>query len=445
MFAKCLPSFRLWLTCSHHSNFGSMATIKFQLRSEVNRPVAIYVYLSMGRGNFLRCRTGFNIVPKDWSTVKGFPKATDEENKVLKEKLKALEAFILDKINEAQGKGTSIDKAFLEQKVDECFNRVKASDKTLVINHVHHIIDNAQTRKIKGRNKIGLSDNTLKNYQTYLKILENYEKHLRKPIHFMDIDFHFVERFKTWLINKQKYSVNHSGKSIAFLKSISMDAERSGVAVNPFVHQIEAFSEANEDRYIITLSFQELDKIWEKPLKREALINARKWLLLGCEIGQRVEDLLKITEKSIRQTVHGSFIDLRQQKTKKEVTIPVNGRAQKVIQDGFPYRISEQKFNEYIKAIALEAGLDELVKGKKYDKDTQRKVLGDYPKHELITSHACRRSFATNYYKKMPTTILMTITGHSKESTFLAYINKPKDTDENARLFMDHFKRMEMV
>lgn len=445
MFAKCLPSFFLWLTCSYHSHSKYMATIKFQLRSKVNRPVPIYVYLSMGRGSFTRCKTGFSIHPQNWSTVKSFPKSTDEVNKRLIEKLKALESFILDKINEAQGKGISIDRVFLEQKVDECFNRVKASDKTLVTNHVHHIIDNAQTRKIKGRNKIGLSDNTLKNYQTYLKILENYEKHLRKPIHFMDIDFHFVERFKTWLINKQKYSINHSGKSIAFLKSIAIDAERSGVAVNPFVHQIEAFSEANEDRHIITLSFQELEEIRKAALKREALINARKWLLLGCEIGQRVEDLLKVTDKNIRQTPGGPVIDLKQQKTKKDVTIPVNGRAYQAIQDGFPYRISEQKFNGYIKDISLEAGLDELVKGKKYDKDIQRKVLGDFSKHELITSHTCRRSFATNYYKKMPTTILMTITGHSKESTFLSYINKPKDTDENARLFMDYFKRMEMV
>src|SRR5690606_37776197 len=198
---------------------------------------------------------------------------------------------------------------------------------TLVTNHVLHIIDNAQTRKIKGRNRLGMSVNTLKNYQTYLKILENYEKHLRKPIHFKNIDFHFVEKFKTWLIKKQHYSTNHAGKSIAFLKSIAKDAERSGIAVNPFIHRIEAFSEANEDRHIITLSFQELEEIRNTELKREALINARKWLLLGCEIGQRVEDLLKITGKNIRQTPDGPVIDLKQQKTKKEVTIPVNGRA----------------------------------------------------------------------------------------------------------------------
>lgn len=422
-----------------------MATIKFQIRSKANKHVPVYFYLSLGRGSFFRLRTGFSILPKNWSDVKGFPKANDEENKRLTERLKSLESYLMEKLNEAQAKGTSINNGFLEAQVNECFNRVKYTDKTLFRNHIQHIIDTAPTRKIKGKNKIGLSENTLKNYRSFLGLIDTYEKHLRKPIQFMDIDFNFVEGFKNWLIKNQTYSVNHAGKSIGFLKSISIDAEKHGNAVNPYVHKIEVFSEPNEDRFIITLTFQELDQIRKTELKREALINARKWLLLGCEIGQRVEDLLRITEKNMRHTVHGIFIDLKQNKTKKDVTIPVTDKAMEIIREGFPYRISDQNFNDYIKDIAEEAKLNEMVKGKKYDKVTKRKILGFFPKHELITSHACRRSFATNYYKKIPTTILMDITGHTKESTFLAYINKPKDKDENARLFLDMMKNVSRV
>jgi hypothetical protein len=40
----------------------------------------------------------------------------------------------------------------------------------------------------------------------------------------------------------------------------------------------------------------------------------------------------------------------------------------------------------------------------------------------LITSHTTKRSFATNYFEKIETPILMEITGHSRESTFLSYI-----------------------
>jgi len=36
----------------------------------------------------------------------------------------------------------------------------------------------------------------------------------------------------------------------------------------------------------------------------------------------------------------------------------------------------------------------------------------------------------------------MEITGHAKESTFLEYINKPKDKDANAKLFLKLVKEM---
>ena len=79
---------------------------------------------------------------------------------------------------------------------------------------------------------------------------------------------------------------------------------------------------------------------------------------------------------------------------------------------------------------------------KVYNPKTKRKEVGIYPKYELITSHICRRSFATNYYKHIPTPILMEITQHSKEETFYSYIGKPKDKDANAKLFVKLVKEM---
>ena len=37
-----------------------------------------------------------------------------------------------------------------------------------------------------------------------------------------------------------------------------------------------------------------------------------------------------------------------------------------------------------------------------------------------------RRSFASNLYGKVPTVIIMAITGHSTEKSFLTYIKKPQ-------------------
>ena len=47
-----------------------------------------------------------------------------------------------------------------------------------------------------------------------------------------------------------------------------------------------------------------------------------------------------------------------------------------------------------------------------------------------------RRSFASTYYREIETSLLMNITGHSKESTLLSYIGMHRNKDALADLFM---------
>ena len=137
------------------------------------------------------------------------------------------------------------------------------------------------------------------------------------------------------------------------------------------------------------------------------------------------------------------YLDLIQQKTNKKVTIGiVNPHIIDIIENNFPYPISTQKLNVHIKKVCEIAKIDEMVEGKKWDEKTNRKKLDFYPKYELITNHSFRRSFATNYYKKMQTSILIGITGHSKESLFLQYINEREDKDANADLFIKMWEIM---
>jgi integrase len=418
-----------------------MATIKFLLRSKANKAVSISYYLSMGRGKFFRCNSGFSIHPSCWSISKGFPKQNEEANKRIASNLKSLEKYLLESINDAQASGIEINSQFLQAKTSECFKREKPSNELRVTQHVQYIIDHASTRKIQGRSKIGLALNTIKNYRTFKKLVENFEIYIKSTLHFIDITNELVERFKNWLLEEKKYSINHAGKSLSFLKSVSKDAEKLGIPIHPHALRIETFAEADEDRLIVTLSFDELDKIENVELKRVALDNARKWLLLGCEFGQRGDDLLNIKPSDFKESNGQKVVDVFQKKGKKHVAIGVTKRAQRILDLGFPNKILLQNFNEYLKDIGREAGLTELIEGKKVDSKSQRKIIGKYPKHELLTSHACRRSFATNYYKIIPTTLIMAITSHKKESTFLKYINKPKDMDDNALLFLKYLSK----
>lgn len=418
-----------------------MAKVSFRLRSKVNKPVSIYIYASLGRGEMYQAKTGFTINPKDWSDTTKKPKQNSEENRYIYSELGKLEKFVYDKLNEALGKGELIDLNWLNDKIIDCFQRIQKTDSSLIVNHVQSIIDNASTRRIKGSNKIGLSNRRISGYKSFKKILEEYQKEIKKQINFIDINKTFVDKFTNWLIQKKKYSVNHSGKQIDNLKTVCRDAESMEIQTNAYTKHIEGFKERNEDRYITTLSFDELEKIRIKTILNSSLHNARKWLLIGCEIGQRVSDLLEISQDNIRYSGNLYFADIIQKKTGKSVTVPIIApHIIDIIENEFPYSISAQKLNKHIKAVCKLAEIDDLVQGKKYDKATKRKKLDFYPKHELITTHTFRRSFATNYYKKIPTSILINITGHSKESLFLDYINQREDKDENAKLFMKFYQ-----
>ena len=174
-----------------------------------------------------------------------------------------------------------------------------------------------------------------------------------------------------------------------------------------------------------------------------SLGNVRKWLLLGCEIGQRGGDLLNITKNNFVKRNGIEFIDVKQRKTGKEVTISVTEKARHIKETGLPYKISIQKFNSYLKDLCQIAEIDQPIQGRLYDKEKKRKIEGVYPKYDLITSHVCRRSYASNYNKHIPRPVLMEITGHGRENTFLTYIGKSKDKDENAKLMLEYAEIVE--
>ena len=442
-----------------------MATVQFRLRSKANKNVSIKVRVTLSRGNDLELNTGFTINPKDWSKDTDRPKQNTTENKLIFNNLKKLESFVYNNLNTDLGNNVLVDTFWLQTQINNCFNRVVKSDTGLLINHIQYILDNANTRKVKinGEVKIGFSKGTIKNYTVFKNIILEYQKTIKKQILFIEITSTFVEKFTNWMYNTKNYSANTTGRELQILKTVCIDAEKNEIPVTPYSKTIQHFGESDKDRYIQTLSVNELQLIQNtdftnleqlKEFKKnnpaltknllitpETLDNARNWILIGCEIGQRGGDLLKITNENIRYKGGNIYLDIIQQKTNKNVTVGlIASHVIDIIENNLPKEIPQQKLNEYSKVVCKLAGIVEVVKGTKLNTETNRKELGKYPKYELIASHCFRRSFATNYYKKIPTAVLIGITGHSKESLFLTYINKREDKDANADLFMKFYE-----
>lgn len=416
-----------------------MATIKFLLQSKKDNS-NIYVRYSINRKTILKRKTGFIIDFKDWSEDKSFPKTGKEDLKALKSKLDKLAIFINEAHNEVISKGIEFTGEWLQLHIDLFNKKIPVVDLDVLTTYIQKYIDEAPYKQ-NAKKELGLSNGRIQNLKLFKATVLRYETDLlkNKSILIKDINLQFVEKFKMWLFGKG-YSVNYVGKNIANIRTICLDAAKNYIETSPQIKNIKGLSESKEPEDIIFLNEDEQEAIKNAKLVSLALINARKWLLLGCLIGQRGGDLLNITDKNIKDLNGMKIIELKQQKTGKLVAIPLLPEAVEIIENGMPYKTSLVRFNEYIKKVCQAAEIDKPTKGRKKTTQGQPTVKDIYPKWEIISSHVCRRSFATNFYGRIPTPVLMNITAHGTERMFLSYIGKT--SYDNAYQMLEYFSKL---
>lgn len=400
-----------------------MATIKYLLQSSSNN-VPIYMRLSLGKNKSIKRKTGVFIKPNSWSLATGYPKQNEVKNKNLSVKLKELEAFVYESLNNTKVPPHSINGNWLESIIDNFHGHGKEDSKEFLAEYCKFFLS-----------KLGSSQksiSTVKKYYTIVSKLSNYEKYTAKKYLVKDIDLSFREGFIDYLSEVDKLSMNTIGRYLKFVKTICIDADKNGITVSK---QLPFFMGFTEESPTVTLSFDDLEKIKLTKLEKEKLLTTRDWLIIGCYTGQRVSDLLRMSSSMIQNIQDYDFIILNQKKTNKIVQIPIHSEVRIILdkRNGrFPplftnsFESSKTLFNRCLKELCQSAHVNELVEGNLYDKETERTKKGLYEKFKLISSHVCRRSFATNFYgdPKYPTPLLMNITAHSTERQFLKYIGK---------------------
>lgn len=314
---------------------------------------------------------------------------------------------------------------------------LKVEKSILFLDYLAHFISNAATKRVQGYGTVGLAYNTIRTYKSLLRIIKVYEFEKSEKLYIHSIDKHTAESFTRFLKIEQQYSDNYCGQLLKLLKIILRDAEKNGLEVHPYSNYIESFKQKSSDRILHILNPSEIRALKELKQIPESHKDSYKWLLIGLSIGQRVSDVLKLSSNNHRKAPSGLYIDIIQQKTKKAVTVGVaDPMVIELLQNEFPKKVSQVAFNKQIKILCKMAGIHALVSGFKNNPETRRKEIVKAPKYEFVTSHIMRRSFASNYYGKIETPLLMNITGHTKESTFLTYIGTHQNKDALADLFM---------
>ncbi len=404
-----------------------MATTKYRLRKN-----SINLQLSIARGKVFERKTGLYIDPNLWSSKLSLPKQTTPENKKKTKQLKELAIEVIDRIDATE----EVNSLWLKHRIDVFFERASENKKSeLVLDAINNIIEEAPYRKNQKKTR-GLSQNRIKDYKSFYNRFSEYEAHTKKKYKIKDISPTFAKKYLKFLIEVMKYGMSTAMGFIGTLKTVCVDAQSNEILAHEKLKDIDTSTPPNEGD--IYLNPQELQQIKDADITTPHLLNARKWLLFGCDIGQRGGDFLRVTKNDFDDKGEYLMLKVTQKKTGKKVTIPILGNALEVYNDGMPHPISIQKFNDYIKVVCELSGLNNKVKGqlkKKVtinflgkEKEVIRNVEGLYYKWELASSHVCRRSFSTNYYGILPTAFIIQITQHSTEREFLGYIQKePKD------------------
>lgn len=263
---------------------------------------------------------------------------------------------------------------------------------------------------------------THKRYHVFCNLILRFEGAYMKKLYLEDTNMDFVNRFIVFG-KEENYSENTIYRTIHFIKTVLNFVEKKGIKT--WVREIEVRKE-KQQREIVTLSEFEIKQIINTKIPAELKI-AKDWLLISCYMGQRVSDFMRFNNNQLVDINGIKCINFVQQKTKKNIRLPLHPIVIDILErngNSFPPPLDSRVYNSQIKQIAFLAQLNQLVKTNK--RIMHRAINLSFQKWEVITSHIGRRSFATNFYGKIPTPLLMAATGHSTERMFLHYIN-PND------------------
>lgn len=417
-----------------------MATLKYFIKGTQN-PTTIYLRFVHGREFDFKRSTSLLINPKFWNAKKGEVKQLAEfiGKKNVQNDLNILSTHILNSFNNSYANGEIINSDWLNSAIRNCFNQSDETDFNYFTDYAEYFHKNLEN-KVQVNGNTGVTIATKKKYRTIINKIKDFEKYQKKRLKLIDVGLKFHKDFIHFLHNVQKLNFNTTGKYLVFVKTICLDAKKYGLKINSDLENGE-FRPTKEKVSFVTLSENEIQTIYKHDFtKTPYLENARNWLIIGVWTGARVSDLLKFKKDNI----HNGFIEYTAKKTNQKIVLPLHPQVQEILNNlngEFPREISSQKFNDYIKIVCEDAKINQMVKGSiltEIKKGIWRKTKGEYFKHQLVSSHICRRSFATNHYGKLPTPVLMAVTGHTTEKMFLNYIGKT--ANDNANILNDFWQ-----
>ncbi len=312
---------------------------------------------------------------------------------------------------------------------------------------------NFRSTEDKTQGKKALAESTKEKQQGIKKLIQRYNKDLKVT----EINNIFRRDFTAYMNEVEGYAESTQIGYLKKIKTLCLFA-KSEYVISPDVEHwsIKGFLEVENKTKGIFFTMEQIKALKRLDLSQsERLDNVRDWLLISVFTGVRVSELMNMKSEDI--TEDGRMIKVIEQKNRNKKGgglkyIAIWDEVKTILKKRngeFPKRISHQRYNDYIKEVCKVAGFDELItSAKTFNTDKgNRKVTGEYPFYDLITSHIGRQTFVTLFKDYIPSEILQMGTNHASTQMLMHYNKEDFDTQQKrkAETVLNAFNHLKIV
>lgn len=365
----------------------------------------------------------------------------DITNDSIREKVGKLRKNVFDKFIEDFPKGELINQNWLIKIINEFHERPEGENdyRYYFVPFAEQQIEEIQ-KKINPKTGKLLDPKTITRYKYTLNIIKYFQEYTKIKLRTADINLEFHNNFLYFTKEECSYSNTTIEKFLKHIRFFVKIAKEKGFKTNQEAES-DKFTIKKDETIDTYLNEKEIELIYNYNLSdNDRLDKVRDLFIAGLWTGLRISDLKRINDFDIS---NNRIKIIETEKTNSFIEIPIHPQLEQIIKkrNGELPEISDQRFNEYVKELCELVGINEVILGSIKNPNTNRKEKGYYPKFKLISSHTCRRSFASNHYGELDDKTIMAITGHRNHSQFLDYVKTSKR--EHAEKLEEYSKKQE--
>jgi integrase len=349
-------------------------------------PIRCRVTFNKNRKEF---STGLFINPKNWNSKQQFVEPPEPDSDIINSQL----SLIKTKINRAFLMLQVKEESFNVEDIYSLYKGVKTQKKYSVVEYFEKHLN-----KLKTLVGIDIKQVTWNKFNYIKKDVKSFIKWQFKTNDYplKKLELQFLKDFEYYLKVEKKQKQITINKSLQRFRSVV----RTAVAENyldkePFL----LYKTKTVRTEVVFLSSEELELLEEHEFTQPRLQFIKDLFVFSCYTGLPYRELMNLEQSNIGKGFDGNlWINMKREKTSKALSIPLLPKALELL-DKYKsdeayifHRISNQRYNSYLKEIAVIVGID-----------------------KRLTTHMARRTFASTVllFNDVPMEIVSELLGHS--------------------------------